>query len=282
MSQAPTPLDLLILALKKAGIQHASHRILSLSMTRYYWQETKDGGIEIVFDTDYLSAGRLSCSMRIEKLARRICRILPEADVLNALTDTLEFLKLNVILLLPITDNNILTRAYNLATKSSPHSHKSDDSVAALFDTMIEAYRDSRAGVEKRLRAEPITRRGGSNPRLPTNQRESLHAQYEIQYIRAKKIKKDYNTKLKAFQKSRGVRGFTRQNLRDYWMKDSNDFPLEIRQYLEMFAEVDNPSASEIAYRVLAAQTGHKKSYLERLVADSRKAAKKRDNESND
>jgi hypothetical protein len=276
-SDAKDPRALLVRALQKAGIpQRDTYPKRRLLQSSCDWEDTDDGDIEITFWTWHYRAGRLTCSIRVFDLASSVINVIPEHDALNALTDACLYLKEVVLTLLSVTHNNVLARAYNLAAKSLPRSDKASRlSLSALFEMLTSPYSDSRSASEKRLRAEPKSRRGGSDPRLPSSQRESLHAQYEVHYVRAKRVKRDYNVKLKEFQGRRRARGYTHKEWVDYWMKDAHDYPDEIQEYLALFAEIDNPSASDIAYRILAAQTGHKRSYLERLVAESRKSSKK-------
>src|SRR5260370_394455 len=114
--------------------------------------------------------------------------------------------------------------------------------------------------------------------RLKEDERQSLHTQYDVLHKIAKTAKKDYNLTLKRFAKSRAAKGYSRREWRNHWRKHvAENYPDELmKDFLELFAHSDSPSASEIASFKLSKYTGHKKSYLPRLVTASRNAAKKR------
>lgn len=128
-----------------------------------------------------------------------------------------------------------------------------------------------RAAILRRL---PYETRGGSAPRLPDDERMSLHTQYDILHNLAKRIKRDYNAELKRFAQSRKAKGYSRKEWRDHWLRHAT-YPSELTDMCVLFANQDNPSASDVAYSLLSTSTGYKRSYLQRLVASSRKARPK-------
>src|SRR5258708_762321 len=83
-----------------------------------YWEETAIGYINLVFSGRHYNAGRIDCSIEVSELAERILEVTPDSiDALTTLLDMCEYFKSIAFTLLPITHQNILTRAQNRRTK---------------------------------------------------------------------------------------------------------------------------------------------------------------------
>jgi len=269
--------SLLLKALQQAEIEEhvGNPPVAPVNGTNVYWREAF-GEIELQFYCLRPGAGRMKATISMLQMARRVMDFSYDDDsaVISTLVDVLDYLKATVSLTLTMTEVGIIKRAENLylrSARSRERLHKG--AISALFEQLTPAYSDYREASEKRLRGER-DRRGGSQAKLPESERNTLHEQYDALHKHSKIVKKDYDAKLRDFAKRRKARGYSHKEWRDHWMKDSQNYPAEIQKYLEMFAEIDSPSASDIAYRILATQTGHTRKYVERLVLESRKAAK--------
>lgn len=118
-------------------------------------------------------------------------------------------------------------------------------------------------------------RRGGSAAKLTEEIRTSLYEYYDDILLVAKPIKKDYNDTFKRFDESR-PRGYNFEEWQQFWINHATGLYHDYdKDFLTLFADQDHPSASEVAYRWLAYRTGRKKSYVERLVKQTRKDAGK-------
>lgn len=268
--------SLLLDALAKADIPHRSKHTPRnpFSSTNFYWEDAPND-VVITYMSNRLGGGRLRCSLDIMELASRAAELFhDDQEATSALVDILDYLKTTISLILPMTHVGMIKRAENLYRRSvKPRSRLTDSAISALFEQMTPAFTDSREASEKRLRAER-SRRGGSEPKLPEYERKSLHAQYDALHTVAKIIKKDYEAKLKLFAKKRAAKGYSHKEWRDHWIESADIYPDVFKNFVAIFAHEDRPSASDVAYIVLAEQTGHKRSYLPRLIADSRKSAK--------
>ncbi|MCA1612993.1 MAG: hypothetical protein LC800_02325 [Acidobacteria bacterium] len=139
-----------------------------------------------------------------------------------------------------------------------------------------------RLNVELRELGKDIKRRigtrgrGGSQPKLHMDELQALHVRYDDLYKRAKRIKRHYDEVLAQFTESRGRQGFKHRTWQQFWSTHAAAmYADEDTEFLALFAQVSKPSASEVAYTRLSKQTGHKRSYIERLVRDSRRSAAK-------
>jgi len=272
---------LLLQALEKSDIEEASETNqlppLLGGTTVVYWRKTANDDIEIVLNSSHWFAGSLKCSITLGNLADSAIRYFPnDADAVSTLVEVLAYLRGNVSLLLPETRQGIFLRRYNLAISKIAMKDLAEAQLelveSIITPQMIEATARF-TEMNKRLRAEP--KRGGSKARLEHRQRQSLHEQYdEVQQI-AKPVRKSYVTTFNIFETTHSRSGYNWEQWQEFWIKYATELHGHEAEFLLLFAERDNPSASEIAYRWLAAQTGHTRSYVETLVIRSRKEAGK-------
>jgi hypothetical protein len=274
---------LLLQALEKSDIEEANETnqlppLLS-GTTVVYWRKTANDDIEIVLNSSHWFAGSLKCSITLGYLANSAITYFPnDADAVSALVEVLAYLRGNISLLLPETRQGIFLRRYNLAIDKIPIKTLGEAQMelveSIIAPQMIEASARF-TEMNKRLRAEPEPKRGGSKARLEHRQRQSLHEQYdEVQQI-AKPVRKSYVATFKTFETTHRRSGYKWEEWQKFWIKYATELHGHETEFLLLFAERDNPSASEIAYRWLAAQTGHTRSYVETLVIKSRKEAGK-------
>jgi hypothetical protein len=252
---------MLIEALTKAEIPNLNDGPKYSLFSSINWNEKPFGEIEIIISNYHFNTGALQANFRLIDLSRFIQELCDEDDRRAALVDALEYIKAVTLTLLPITQNKLLKRVQHTKYRFLPKSEPS--SLNALFEMMQAAYVDGRAAMEQRLERRPKPRRGGSDPKLPPEQRESLHVEYDTLHKVTKQLKKDYNSTSKAFSKTHRRQGFTRAKWVQHWYEHSkNHYPDELQQLLSLFATDDEPSAAIVAYRYLAAERGHKASYM--------------------
>jgi hypothetical protein len=272
---------LLLQALKESSIEEANetNQIPPLlgGSTVVYWRKTGNDDIEIVLYSFPWFTGSLKCSVTLSHLADNAIRYFPkDADAVSALIEVLAYLRGNLSLLLPETRQGIYLRSKNLNSRSGTKKELSEIQLELVESVIIPQMGEAIVRfteMNKRLRAEP--KRGGSKARLEYQQLESLHDDYdEIQRI-AKLVKKSYVTTFKTFESTHSRNGYKWEEWQEFWIKYATDLLGHEAEFLLLFAEHDNPSASEIAYRWLVAQTGYTRSYVEALVIKSRKAAGK-------
>lgn len=286
----PDPRDLLLTAFAKLEIHHQDvpPPITKSLLSRIYWRENSTGDIELVFSRWGLGIGRVECSIEATSMAQRVVDALKTHDAaLNALVDVCEYWQAIIFTLLPGTHQHILKRTENMLIARS--DYKPNPGWHALFEMMQGAFVDSRATMEARLRADPPTpptkpkRRGGSKSRLEPEKRNRLYEQYDGVHKLTKKVKREYNLALKSFARKRGARGYNLKTWQAEWTRHCADaYAPQLQELLALFADMNNPSASDVAYTFLAQLMGHSKSYMVTLVTDSRKRAKSVDNESGD
>ena len=241
---------------------------------RNIYSEKTDNDIGIAFSYYHPGAGSMSCSISLRHLATQTARSFPEdEEAIEALVDALKYLESAVSALLPVTHHKLLRRMFNL--KVRPKTDKEQQKAwIALLEQMTSAYSDSRAEMERKLAAERDWR-GGSDARLKDGERRSLHTDYDDLYETAKVIKKDHDATSIRFAESHRRHSYLPEQWQEFWGKYANDLYEHDPAFLMLFASQDNPSASEVAYRHLAATKGHTRSYIERLVLESRKEAGK-------
>ncbi len=270
---------LLLQALEDSDIPNETNQLPPLlgGMTVVYWRKNVNDDIEIVLNSSHWFTGRLTCSITLGKLADSAIRYFPkDADAVSTLIEVLAYLRGNIDLLLPETRQGIYLRSYNLKSRKTLKKELAELQLelveSILTPPMTEAIvRFTK--MNKRLRAEP--KRGGSKARLEHLQRQSLHEDYdEVQRI-AKLVRKSYLTTFKTFETTHSRNGYNWEEWQEFWVKYATELTGHEAEFLLLFAERDNPSASEIAYRWLVAQTGHTRSYVEALVIKSRKEAGK-------
>lgn len=280
MSDDPSPEErgraLLAQAFKQCSIPERKNvqATARFAGAEVYWQNP-NGDIQIVFAYVHMLSGRVTCSISLRGLAKLAAEgFADDSDALDALVDAIKYLESTISVLLPMTGHKLLRRVFNLNVRSRT-SKDQQKGWEAILEQLMPAYSDGRDAMGKRLAGERDWR-GGSKARLKEDQRRSLHTQYDTLHEVARAAKKDYNVTLKQFAKSRAAKGYSHREWRDYWRKHvSENYPAELlKDFLELFARTDSPSASEVAYVKLSKHTSHKRSYLPQLVADSRKAAK--------
>lgn len=238
-----------------------------LGGTTVYWQK-QGNEIEIVFNSAKFSGGRIQCSIYLERLVGFNSKHRNENEHLIEVVDILRYLRMVVSQILPDLENHLSARSLNSLPRKMQRIIRG---IGYPFASEVRQALDTkRKEAVTRLRADR-EKRGGSDPRLPDEQRKSLHAQYDALHRACKTIKRDYESKLKRFAKDRKAKGYSRKEWRAHWMKGAKDYPDEIRELIGLFVQQDSPSASEVAYTVLAKRTGHARSYIPRLIAKSRK-----------
>lgn len=128
--------------------------------------------------------------------------------------------------------------------------------------------------LEKEIKRMLGTRkRGGSRSKLDANRLQVIHVHYDTVHQLAKPVKKHCDAMLKEFEQSRGRRGYTQQEWREFWKKHAYELYGYPAEFLALFAELEKPSASEVAYAWIARGSGHAVNYTKRLVLASRKKA---------
>ncbi len=267
-------LTLLAQALQQSDIQERNEenqfpRLFGPTVA--YWESPYEGEIKVTFSTAYWGSGSLRCSISLTELAVYAANLFSDDDakVVKALADLLEYLRTTLSLLLPTASQDLLARSVNLVIQ--PHHELLKGARSLLLDPMISSLENRVKETAKRLRAE--RGRGGSTARLEPNKRRSLHVQYDEICKIARPIKKDYDATFKRFDESHRRGGSTWEQWQEFWGRYSIDLYRHDAAFLLLFAAPDEPSASEVAYRQLAAQTGHTPSYVETLVLKSRKEA---------
>ena len=273
---------LLLQALEESDIVNETNWLPPLlgGTTSVYWRKVANDDIEIVLNSSHWFTGTLKCSITLGHLAENAIRYFPkDADAVSTLIEVLAYLRGNIDLLLPETRQGIYLRKHNLKSKKRAEKGMADIELATI--ELIESTITPLMGeaiarfteMNKRLRAEP--KRGGSKARLEHQQRQSLHDDYDEVLRIAKPVRKSYLTTLKTFKTTHSRSGYKWVEWQEFWVKYATELTGHEAEFLSLFAEQDNPSASEIAYRWLVAQTGHTRSYVETLVIKSRKEAGK-------
>lgn len=277
------PERLLLQALKESGIEEAneSNQLPPLigGSTAVYWRRSVNDDIEIVVNSYPWFTGHLKCSVSLSHLADEAIRYFPkDADAIITLIEVLAYLRGNLSLLLPETRQGIFLRSQNLRSRSGTKKGLSEVQLefieSVISPLMVEAIARF-TEMNKRLRAERKSKRGGSKARLEHRQIASLHDDYdEIQRI-ARVVRKSYLPMFKTFESTHTRSGYKWEEWQEFWVESAAKLTGHEAEFLLLFAQPDKPSASEIAYKWLAAQTGHTRSYVQTLVIKSRKEAGK-------
>jgi len=268
---------LLLQALKQSNIDEPNETNqfpFLLTSETIYWHRVGDD-IEIVFKSAHWFTGRLNCSITLGSFVENTLRHFPkDADAVLTLVDVLAYLQGNLSALTLDASRGIFLRSHNLVYKTLSTEQKLAIAQAELIvATLTTEAPDRFTELTKRLRAEPG--RGGSTPRLEHHQRQSLHEQYDQIRQIAGPIRKDYTATLHTFQSSHSRGARTWEEWQEFWRKYASDLYKYDPEFLLLFADQDNPSASEVSYRWLAKQTSYTRSYVERRVLESRKDAGK-------
>lgn len=111
-------------------------------------------------------------------------------------------------------------------------------------------------------------KRGGSKRKLEKNKQLSLYVRYDELLKTCKAIKKLYRGMFETFDKNR--RSYKRDEWRKFWLSYATQIYAYDPEFLALFSEIDNPSASDVAYQWLSMEIGHAPSYVKRLVMKSR------------
>lgn len=268
-------LELLTQALQEAGIEERNTTNIPLTFfgeTVARWEKSHNH-IEVEFYSSRMFSGNIVCRIGLTSFAERTTQLFPDdAEALETLVALIQYLKSVVSRILPSTSQNLFTRRHNLTKrKLSAEQRKTikdyeSELIASIDPKFIEKKRDW----EREFRAE-TDGRGGSATRLGANERQSLHRQYDDAYKIVKGIKKDYDKVLATFTETHKRGGHKWEQWQEFWSKYATELYGQATEFLALFAEQDQPSASEITYRWLARQKGHEVSYLKRLVYKSRK-----------
>ena len=279
-SEAQRAERLLLAALSQAGIseRNASNQtapILGGSTT--YWQRTHDL-IEIVTNHNNLMWGNLFSRIVLTEFSVSALRIFPDDDsAISALVALLNYLTEHCGLLMYDASQRLLLRA-SRELKQKRHSLRDIAVGQTLTDKLAENAIKNIDNHWKALagRLAGDRTRGGRDAKLPKEQRDALHVQYDTLHKISRQVKTEYSQVRKTFERQHKVRGHTHRQWQKHWNEYlASKYPKEvIKGFLEIFAHVDEPSAAEVAYTKLANYTGHKRSYLPRLVAESRKTSK--------
>lgn len=273
-------LKLILQALREAGIdERDSPRYMPFGNTDAYYRKDKYNNVEVEFSSVKMFSGDIRCTLGLNYLSQETARLFPnDAEALATLVAMLNYLKDVASGILPNTAHKLFERRRNLTFKSlSAYQRKNIRAVEREFQSSLLASVDHRY-VEKQRDWEKEFRavkegRGGSGAKLGTSERRSLPQQYdEIRKV-AKLIKKAYNATFKSFEAGRQRRGYQWSDWREFWTRYAGDLFGGDSEFLLLFSDKDNPSASEVAYRWLAASTGHKVAYLKRLITAARKKA---------
>jgi hypothetical protein len=122
--------------------------------------------------------------------------------------------------------------------------------------------------------------RGGKTSALSPDLRQSLHLTYDGLHTTAKTIKKHHDSLYQTFCGQRHRVG--RKEWQGFWIEHATKvFGDQPTGYLELFAEANRPSASEVAYAWVAQSTGLRESYVRKFIKELRKSSRsKRDTQS--
>jgi hypothetical protein len=267
---------ILIEALQRAGIEEYEHHSREGFSDAYWWISSSVQEIEVTISA--IHYGWLKLSLFPQSLASNLLQFRSDDEQATAaLADALTYIKSITQQLLLETHQLLIARQYNLLVR---RKQSSDIDLKAAYDLLgkplREAIEKNRKKMEKQLAGELQTR-GGSSPKLPTDQLKTLHKQYDGLKNLARKIKSDYNKTLKRFARERASRGYSRRQWIKRWRSHCEEQYKDetLREFAMMFVHPDAPSASNVAYQQLARITGYKASYLSTLVTDSRKLQKR-------
>ena len=247
-----------------------------------YWRTIKIGDdevIEVRITKHSFGGGYLTLNLYPEGLADLVVSARSnDEEAISALTDALNYIKFTVNLVLSETMQLLSLRGLNDLRKRYPNEY--GDAMKEFDDLFLaqirKGYAKSRSDMQKKLAGEAVRTRGGSATKLPLEERQSLHMLYDGMHKITRHIKKDYNATFKEFQKTNRKQGWTRRAWRSHWEQHGQqNYPSEVQELVALFAGDDDPSASDVALTFIANRKGHKKSYLPRLIAASRKAVKK-------
>lgn len=273
-------LKLLTQALQEAGIEERnSQRLTFFGKTDVYYRTESNNYIEVEFYSVQMFTGHMRCTLGLRHLSEETARMFPnDAEAVATLVAMLNYLKNVTSGILTATAHKLFERRRNITFKSlSAYQRKNirdaeREFQASILASIDDSYVEKQRDWEKEFRG--IEGRGGSAPKLGASDRRSLHKQYDDVHRLAKPIKKAYNTTFKSFAASRRQTGYNWSDWQEFWIKYAGELYDRETEFLVLFASQDNPSASEIAYRWLAAKTGHTVAYLRRLVTAARKKAR--------
>lgn len=268
----------LIEALKRADIPE---QVLG-EYRAIYWHSLKIGEseeIKVSITTHGWGTGWTTLHLYPESLAHNLAETYSDDDerITNALVDALSYIKFTVSQILGQTQQLLNLRGINEYCKRYPDGSGDDlkKGYALLGEPLRRGFEKARKDMENKLALEPIAKRGGSDRKLPPDERDSLHVLYDGIRKVTKHIKGDYNATFKAFAKARRKQGYNRAQWKAYWKKYSEEkYPAELHDMLPLFGVDGDPSAADVAYTFIAKVKGHKKSYLPKLIRESRKKAR--------
>lgn len=118
--------------------------------------------------------------------------------------------------------------------------------------------------------------RRGQPRRLTKAQQAELPARYDALHTKFKEIKKQHNEERNRVERER-KRRLGDVEWQKVWLEIARSrYPKEMREYLEMLADMDKPTASpsNVALKALAREAGYEPAYLGRLLTAARKATK--------
>ncbi|HSE17252.1 MAG TPA: hypothetical protein VLB46_09360 [Pyrinomonadaceae bacterium] len=275
--QEQRALKLLIQALKTAGIEERDQPRLLLFGRGDAFYHVRNNSVEVEIYSTRMFIGDLHCTFRLRLLTERTCYLFPDDDeALETMVVMLNYLRARLDGLLDKTSHNVFARSQNIGLNrlSAPDRKRLREMREQLESELLAlpAVQDREKPIdwEKEFRAEKQGR-GGSSAKLSATQRESLHKRYDAIREGAKPIRQTYRANLKTFEQSRQRKGYKWEEWQDVWAKLASELYEFDADFLNLFASKDNPSASEIAYRWLAVETGHTVGYLKNLISALRK-----------
>jgi|SRR5215213_1134232 len=272
-------LKLILQALQEAGIdERDSPSYMPFGNTDAYYRKDKYNNVQVEFSQVKMFSGDLRCTLGLNYLSQETARLFPDdAEALATLIAMLNYLKDVASKILPDTAQKLFQRRRNFTFKSlSAYQRKNIRAAerelrASLLASVDHRYVQKQRDWEKEFRA--VEGRGGSGAKLRASDRRSLPGQYDDIHKTAKPIKKAYRATFKTFEASRQRKGYQWSEWQEFWIKYAVDLFGGDTDFLSLFCEKDSPSASEVAYRWLAAKTGYKVAYLSRLITAARKKA---------
>lgn len=168
----------------------------------------------------------------------------------------------------------LLHLIYLRVTLNIPKGKENRIRDAAYFNNFLESFKEK---IKQRFE---VGGRGGRAPKLSTKKRANLYRRYQEIYSECRNIKRRHDKDFTEFKNNHSKKGFNLEQWRVSWLKYASEFYPDIgATFLLLFTSEDKyvSSASAIAYRRLASETGHGVEYLKKLV---RQAARQTDIES--
>jgi len=258
-------------ALQEAGVlTYEDSKLISIfSGTIVYWQHKGDD-IEITFRTWGLFSDRIKVSISFHWISEHVARSFPnDAEAIRMLVAVLDHIKATTSELMPEVFQAMITRRMNRLADSIPEigefwSSKWNKPVSLDIDKR-------RAKRLKELRGERRQRKTW----LEKTRRAKQHEVYDRLFEIAKSIKPYYDDLHRRYNKEHSQQTVPFEQWQSFWIDHAVQFYEYEKDFLALFADQDEPSASELAYRHMATDTRHSRSYIEKIVRKSRQEAGK-------